>query len=64
MLDMLDLVVEFTSGQFGGLESSGFIEVVVEMTEGTFSTLITITVTPSVQSSVSAIGKPASIASI
>ena len=50
------LVVEFTSGQFTGSESSGFIEVVVRITEGTFTTPITVTVTPSVQLPVSAIG--------
>ena len=56
MLDMLVLGVEFTSGQFSGSESSGFIEVVVRITGGTSSDSITVTVTPSVQSPVSAIG--------
>ena len=51
------LVVEFASGQFDGSESSGFIEVIVRITEGSSSTPITVTVTPSVQSLVSAIGR-------
>ena len=51
------LEVEFTSGQFGGSESSGFIEVIVRITKGSSSTPITITVTPSVQSPVSALGR-------
>ena len=53
------LVVEFTSGQFVGSESSGFIEVIVRITEGSSSTPITVTVTPSnsVQSPVSAMGR-------
>ena len=52
------LVVEFASGQFVGSESSGFsIEVIVRITEGSSSTPITVTVTPSVQSPVSAMGK-------
>ena len=55
MLDMLVLGVEFKSGQFSGSESSGFIEVVVRITGGTCDS-ITVTVTPSVQSPVSAIG--------
>ena len=49
--------MEFTSGQFVGSESSGFIEVIVRITGGLFSTPITVKVTPSVQSPVSAIGK-------
>ena len=48
--------MEFASGQFTGSESSGFIEVIVRITGGTSSTPITVTVTPSVQSPVSAIG--------
>ena len=48
--------MEFTSGQFSGSESSGFIEVVVRITGGSSTTPITVTVTPSVQSPVSAIG--------
>ena len=56
MLDILVLVVEFTSGHFTGSESSRFIEVVVRITGGTPITPITVTVTPSVQSPVSAIG--------
>ena len=51
------LVVEFASGQFVGSESSGFIEVIVRITGGLSSTPITVTVTPSVQSPVSAMGK-------
>ena len=51
------LIVEFASGQFTGSESSGFIEVVVRITSGTSNTPITVTVTPSVQSPVSAMGK-------
>ena len=50
------LVVEFSSGQFTGSESSGFIEVIVRVTGGISSTLITVTVTPSEQSPVSAMG--------
>ena len=51
------LTVEFTSGQFIGSESSGFIEVIVRITGGSSSTPITVTITPSVQSPVSASGK-------
>ena len=51
------LVVEFTSGQFTGSESSGSVEVIVRITGGTSTTPITVTVTPSVQSPVSAMGK-------
>ena len=50
------LVVEFASGQFVGSESSGFIEVIVRITGGSSSTPITVIVTPSVQSPVSAMG--------
>ena len=50
------LTVEFTSGQFTGSESSGFIEVIVRITGGRSSSPITITVTPTVQSPVSAMG--------
>ena len=50
------LVVEFASGQFTGSESSGLIEVVVRVTGGLSSTPITVTVTPSEQSPVSAMG--------
>ena len=50
------LVVEFTSREFTGSESSGFIEVTVRITQGTFNTPITVTITPSVQSPVSAMG--------
>jgi len=48
--------VQFASGQFTGSESSGFIEVVVEITGGTSNTPITVMVTPSEQSPVSAMG--------
>ena len=51
------LVIEFASGQFVGSESSGFIEVIVRITGGSSSTPITVTITPSVQSPVSASGK-------
>ena len=50
------LVVQFTSGQFTGSESSEFIEVIVRVTGGTSSTPITATVTPTEQSPVSAMG--------
>ena len=49
--------MEFTLGQFVCSESSGFIEVIVRITGGSSSTPITVTVTPSVQSPVSAMGK-------
>ena len=51
------LLVEFASGQFTGSESSGFIEVIVRVTGGVSSSPITVTVTPSEQSPVSAMGK-------
>ena len=51
------LVVEFASGQFVGSESSGFIEVIMRITGGSSDTPITVTVTPSVQSPVSAMGR-------
>ena len=51
------LVAEFASEQFNGSESSGFIEVIVRITGGSSSTPINVTVTPSVQSPVSASGK-------
>ena len=54
---LLVLIVEFTSEQFVGSESLGFIEVIVRITGGSSSTPITVTVTPSVQSPVSAMGK-------
>ena len=53
---LLVLLVEFKSGQFTGSESSGFIEVTVRITGGTSNTPITVTITPSVQSPVSAMG--------
>ena len=49
--------MKFASGQFTGSESSGFIEVVVRITGGTSITPITVTVTPTEQSPVSAMGK-------
>ena len=49
--------MEFISGQFSGSESSGFIEVVVRISEGISTDPITVTVTPFVQSRVSAMGK-------
>ena len=49
--------MEFASGQFTGSESSGFIEVIVRVTEGVSSSSITVTVTPSEQSPLSAMGK-------
>ena len=51
------LVVEFASPQFTGSESSGFIEVIVRITGGSSSIPITVTVAPSVQSPVSAMGR-------
>ena len=56
-LTIIELVAEFASGQFAGLESSGFIEVIVRITGGSSSTPIIVTVTPSVQSPVSAMGR-------
>ena len=56
LLMCIGLVVEFRSGQFTGSESSRIIEVVVRITGGTSTTPITVTVTPSVQSPVSAMG--------
>ena len=50
------LMVEFASGQFTGSELSGFIEVIVRVTGGVSSSPITVTVTPSEQSPVSAMG--------
>ena len=49
-------MIGFTSGQFTGSESSEFIEVIVRVTGGTSSSPITVTVTPTVQSPVSAMG--------
>ena len=49
-------MVEFASGQFTGSESSGFIQVVVTITGGSSSDPTTVTVTPSQQSPVSAMG--------
>ena len=51
------LTVEFASGQFVGSESSGFIEVIVRIAGGSSITPVTVTVTPSVQSPVSAMGR-------
>ena len=51
------LAVGFASGQFTGSKSSRFIEVVVRITGGTSSNPITVTVTPTEQSPVSAMGE-------
>ena len=51
------LTVEFASGQFVCSESSGFIEIIVRITGGSSIAPITVTVTPSVQSPVSAMGR-------
>ena len=61
MIMYVVLRVEFASGQsapgqFVGSESSGYVEVVVRITGGLSSAPITVTVTPSVQSPVSAMG--------
>ena len=56
-LTTIVLIVEFASGQFVGSESSGFIEVIVRITGGSSSTPINVTVTPSVQSPASAMGR-------
>ena len=50
------MIVEFATGQFVGSESSGFIEVIVTATGGISSIPITVAVTPSIQSPVSARG--------
>ena len=50
------LIVEFASEQFNGSESSGFTVFVVRLTGGTSNIPITVTVTPSEQSPVSAMG--------
>ena len=54
---LIVLTVGFTSAQFSGSESSQSIEVIVSITGGSSSTPITVTVTPSVQTPVSAMGK-------
>ena len=51
------LVVDFASVWFVGSESSGVIEVIVRIRRGLSKTPITVTVTPSVQSPVSAMGR-------
>ena len=51
------MIVEFASGQFVSSESSGFIEVIVRIIGGSSSIPINVTVTPSVQSPVSAMGR-------
>ena len=51
-----ELVVEFTSAQFNGSESSGYVAVAVRISGGTSSIPITLTLTPTVQSPLSAIG--------
>ena len=50
------LMVEFASGKFTGSESSRFIEVLVRVTGGLSSSPITVTVAPSEQSPLSAMG--------
>ena len=49
-------LVELASGQFDGSESSGFIEIIVRVTGGISSSPITVTVTSSEQSQLSAMG--------
>ena len=51
------LVISLTSEQFAGTESSGLVEVMVMMEGGTSISPISIIVTPSEQSPVSATGK-------
>ena len=51
------LKVEFASARFTDSESSGFVEVIVRLTGGASITPITVTVTPTEQSPVSAKGK-------
>ena len=51
------LTVEFASGQFSGTESSQSIEVVVRITGGISNNPVIVTVTPTEQSPVSAMGK-------
>ena len=51
------LTVEFASGQFSGTESSQSIEVVVRVTGGISNNPVIVTVTPTEQSPVSAMGK-------
>lgn len=50
-------MIELTSGQFIGSEASGFIEIVVKIIGGISSIPITVTVTTSEQSPLSAVGK-------
>ena len=52
----VELIVEFASAQFDGSESTEFIEITVRIAEGSSSSHITVTVTPSEQSPVSAMG--------
>ena len=56
-ISLLELILDFASPQFVGSESSGFIEIRVRITGGFSITPITVTVTPSVQSPVSAMGR-------
>ena len=53
---LIVLAVEFAAEQFVGSESSGFIEIIVRIREGSSGTPITVRITPSVQSPVSARG--------
>ena len=52
----LGLIVEFTSARFTGSESSGFIEVIIRIRMRQSNDPIIVTVTPSEQSPVSAMG--------
>ena len=54
---LLVLLVGFAIGQFSDFESSGVIEVVVSIVGGTSTTPVTVTVTLSEQSPVSAMGR-------
>ena len=53
---VLLVLVGFASGQYNGSELRGFMEVIVRITGGVSSNPIKVTVTPSVQSPVSAMG--------
>ena len=54
---LIVLVISLTSEQFTGIESSGLVEVMVMMERGTSTSPISVIVTPSEQSPVSATGK-------
>ena len=53
---LLGLIVEFASAYFTGSETSRFVQVVVRITGGTSINPITVTVTPTEQSPISAMG--------